>query len=132
MSVVAPEQSGIVPVRLDYPSGEISNGIAGVFVSTPHAPLPVALSTGQASHQLSADSDHDHFPECYKCLTDQRSQHQRSMMQKPTEQWLLFKYIDGQFTPLSKPFKTREEAEDQRQKYPERERKGIGLGVIRS
>jgi hypothetical protein len=24
-----------------------------------------------------------------------------------TEQWLLFKYVDGQFTPLSKPFKTK-------------------------
>lgn len=53
-------------------------------------------------------------------------------MSKKTEQWLLFKYIDGQFTPLSKPFKTRKEAEDQRQKYSERKRKGIGVGVIRS
>ena len=53
-------------------------------------------------------------------------------MSKKTEQWLLFKYIDGQFTPLSKPLKTREEAEEQRDKYPERERKGIGVGVIRS
>jgi hypothetical protein len=53
-------------------------------------------------------------------------------MSKSTEQWLLFKYIDGEFTPLSKPLKTRKEAEQQRQKYPERERKGIGVGVIRS
>jgi hypothetical protein len=52
-------------------------------------------------------------------------------MTKRTEQWLLFKYIDGQFTPLSKPLKTRAEAEKQRQKYPETERKGIAVGVIR-
>jgi hypothetical protein len=53
-------------------------------------------------------------------------------MTKKTEQWLLFKYIDGEFTPLSKPFKTRKDAEEQRQKYPERERRGIAVGVIRS
>jgi len=29
-------------------------------------------------------------------------------MPKTTEQWLLFKYIDGEFTPLSKPFKSKE------------------------
>ena len=52
-------------------------------------------------------------------------------MPKINERWLLFKYIDGQFTPLSKPFKTKEQAEKARLKYPERERKSIGLGVIR-
>jgi hypothetical protein len=52
-------------------------------------------------------------------------------MTKITEQWLLFKYINGEFTPLSKPFKTREQAAKARMKYPERERKAIGLGVIR-
>jgi hypothetical protein len=30
---------------------------------------------------------------------------------KIIEQWLLFKYIEGQFTPLSKPFKTKAEVE---------------------
>jgi hypothetical protein len=50
---------------------------------------------------------------------------------KTTEQWLLFKYVGTQFTPLSKPFKTSEQAEKARLKYPERERKAIGLGVIR-
>jgi hypothetical protein len=44
---------------------------------------------------------------------------------------LLFKYVGLEFTPLSKPFKTREQAERAREKYPERLRKGIGLGVIR-
>ena len=56
----------------------------------------------------------------------------KSKMPKITESWLLFKYIDGQFTPLSKPFKTREEAEMERSKYPHRERGTIGVGVIRT
>jgi hypothetical protein len=50
---------------------------------------------------------------------------------KTTEKWLLFEYIAGEFTPLSKAFKTRAEAEKAREKYPERQRKAIGLGVIR-
>jgi hypothetical protein len=41
------------------------------------------------------------------------------------------KIIGLEFTPLSKPFKTREQAEKAREKYPERLRKKIGLGVIR-
>jgi len=53
-------------------------------------------------------------------------------MAKTVEQWLLFKYVDGQLTPLSKPFKTRAAAEKARSKYPERQRKTIGLGVIRT
>jgi hypothetical protein len=52
-------------------------------------------------------------------------------MPKIVEQWLLFKYIDGRFTPLSKPLKTRKQAEKARARYPERERKTIGIGVIR-
>lgn len=52
-------------------------------------------------------------------------------MPKIIEQWLLFKYVGGEFTPLSKPFKTKEQAEEARLKYPERQRKAIGLGVIR-
>jgi hypothetical protein len=52
-------------------------------------------------------------------------------MPKIIEQWLLFRYIDGEFTPLSKPFKTRQQAEKARAKFPDRERKTIGLGVIR-
>ena len=50
---------------------------------------------------------------------------------KIVEQWLLFKYVDGQFTPLSKPFKTKQRAEKERLKYSEKERKTIGLGVVR-
>jgi hypothetical protein len=52
-------------------------------------------------------------------------------MAKPTERWLLYKHVAGEFTPLSKPFKTKVAAEKARLKYPERERRIIGLGVIR-
>ncbi len=52
-------------------------------------------------------------------------------MPKLTQQWLLFKYVGGEFTPLSKPFKTKVRAEQARLKYPEKERKAIGIGVIR-
>ena len=54
-----------------------------------------------------------------------------SEMSKIVERWLLFEYVGLEFTPLSKPFKTREQAEKAREKYPERLRKTIGLGVIR-
>ena len=50
---------------------------------------------------------------------------------KIIEQWLLYKFIDGQFTPLSKPFKTKDQAEKARLKLPERERRGVAVGVIR-
>jgi len=53
-------------------------------------------------------------------------------MPKITERWLLFKYVGREFTPLSKPLKTKEHAEKARLKYPERERKTIGIGVIRT
>jgi len=52
-------------------------------------------------------------------------------MPRIVERWLLFKYIGGEFTPLSKPLKKKEQAEKARLKYPERERKTIGIGVIR-
>jgi hypothetical protein len=47
-------------------------------------------------------------------------------MPKIIEQWLLFKYIEGEFTPLSKPFKTNEQAEKARLKLPEREQRSVG------
>ena len=56
----------------------------------------------------------------------------KSQMPKIILKWLLFKYVDGEFTPLSKPFKTREEAEMERSKYPHQERGTIGVGVIRT
>jgi hypothetical protein len=52
-------------------------------------------------------------------------------MAKIIEQWLLFKYVDGEFTPLSKPFKTKGLAEKARRKYSDRERRTVGVGVIR-
>lgn len=52
-------------------------------------------------------------------------------MPRSIERWLLFKYINGEFTPLSKPLKKKEQAEKERLKYSERERKAIGIGVIR-
>jgi hypothetical protein len=53
-------------------------------------------------------------------------------MPKTTEQWLLYTYVAGEFTLLSKPFKTKQLAEKARSKYPERQRKTIVLGVIRT
>jgi hypothetical protein len=50
---------------------------------------------------------------------------------KIIEQWLLYKYVDGQFTPLSKPFKSKAAAEKARLKLPERERREVAVGVIR-
>ncbi len=52
-------------------------------------------------------------------------------MPKIIEQWLLFKYVDGQLTPQSQPFKTKEQAEWARLKLPERERREVAVGVIR-
>ena len=53
-------------------------------------------------------------------------------MAKTTDQWLLFEYVGLEFTPLSKPFETKEQAEKAREKYPERLRKRIGVGVVQS
>jgi hypothetical protein len=47
------------------------------------------------------------------------------------EQWLLFKYVNGEFTAQSKPFKTKAAAEKARLKLPERERREAAVGVIR-
>ena len=52
-------------------------------------------------------------------------------MPKTKEQWLLYTFVDLQFTPLSRPFKTREQAEQARSKYSEKERRSIGVGVIK-
>ena len=53
-------------------------------------------------------------------------------MPRIVERGLPFKYIGGELTPLSKPLKKKEQAEKARLKYPERERKTIGIGVIRT
>jgi hypothetical protein len=50
---------------------------------------------------------------------------------KIIQRWLLYKYVDGQITPQSKPFKTKAAAEKARLKLPERERRGVAVGTIR-
>jgi hypothetical protein len=55
----------------------------------------------------------------------------KTEMPKIIARWLLFKYLNGEFAPLSKPFKTKAAAEKARLKYPERERGAIGVGLIR-
>jgi hypothetical protein len=50
---------------------------------------------------------------------------------KIIEQWLLYKYVGLEFTPLSKPFKTKAAAEKARLKLPERERRSVAVGVVR-
>jgi hypothetical protein len=67
----------------------------------------------------AAEVQSPHSRPCYKFLM------------KIIEQWLLFKYVGGEFTPLSKPFKTKAAAEKARLKLPERERRQVAVGVIR-
>jgi hypothetical protein len=52
-------------------------------------------------------------------------------MPKIIERWLLFKYVGREFTLLSRPFKTKEQAEEARLKYPKQEQKRIVVGVVR-
>jgi hypothetical protein len=52
-------------------------------------------------------------------------------MPKPIDKWFLFQYVDGKLEPLSRPFKSKELADKARSKYPERERKKIGVGFVR-
>jgi len=51
---------------------------------------------------------------------------------KRTGQWVLFKYVGRELTPLSKPFKTREAAERARAKLPRKEQRSVGVGLIRA
>ena len=51
----------------------------------------------------------------------------KSEMSKIVDRWLLFEYLGPEFTPLSKPYKTREQAKKAREKYPERLHKRIGF-----
>jgi len=50
---------------------------------------------------------------------------------KTSERWFLFEYQGRELVILSKGFKTKELAEKSRQKYPDRERRKIGIGVVR-
>jgi hypothetical protein len=49
-------------------------------------------------------------------------------MAKITEEWLIYTFINGKFTPLSKPLKSRKDAEKERLRYSEYERKAIAVG----
>ncbi len=50
---------------------------------------------------------------------------------KTSVRWFLFEYQGRELVILSKPFKRKALAEKARQKYPDRIRKKIGIGVVR-
>jgi len=50
---------------------------------------------------------------------------------KAAKRWFLFEYKNRELVILSKPFKTKKEAEKARLKYPERRAKKVGIGVVR-
>jgi hypothetical protein len=50
---------------------------------------------------------------------------------KTIERWLLFQYVEGELIPLSKPFRSKDQAERARLKYSERERRSVGVGLVR-
>jgi hypothetical protein len=52
-------------------------------------------------------------------------------MPRTTDRWLLYTCVEGQITPLSRPFKTKADAEKARLEYPEKEQKTIGIGLLR-
>jgi hypothetical protein len=51
-------------------------------------------------------------------------------MPKTANRWILYTCAKGQVTPLSRQFKTKAQAEKARQKYPDKERRAIGIGVV--
>jgi hypothetical protein len=52
-------------------------------------------------------------------------------MAKTENRWVLYTCVEGQMTPLSRPFKTKAEAERARKKYPEKERGAMAVGFVR-
>ena len=50
---------------------------------------------------------------------------------KTSVRWLLYEYKGIELVILSKPFKTKKLAEKARLKYPDRERRKVGIGVLR-
>jgi hypothetical protein len=50
---------------------------------------------------------------------------------KTSVRWFLFEYQGLELVILSKGFKTKKLAEKARLKYPERDRRKIGIGVVR-
>jgi len=51
---------------------------------------------------------------------------------KTAVRWVLFEYKGLELVVLSKVFKTKKLAEKARLKYPDRERRKIGIGVVRA
>jgi hypothetical protein len=49
-----------------------------------------------------------------------------------TVRWVLFEYQKRELVVLSKPFKTKALAEKARLKYPDSERKKIGIGAVKA
>jgi hypothetical protein len=49
-----------------------------------------------------------------------------------THQWLLFKYVSGVLTPLSKPFKSKQAAARARAKLSPKDQPSTAIGIIRS
>ena len=88
-----------------------------------HRPIETTRITGQVRSSTpsvrQSELETDGPSPCYKFLM------------KIIEQWLLYKYVGLEFTPLSKAFKTKEAAEKARLKLPERERRTVAVGVIR-
>ena len=52
-------------------------------------------------------------------------------MPKATNRWILYTCLEGEVTPLSRPFTRKVDAEKAREKYPEKDRKAIVLGLLR-
>jgi hypothetical protein len=50
-------------------------------------------------------------------------------MAKLRYEWFLFHYKDGVPDVVSKPFKTKADAEKARDKYPVKKRGGVGVGI---
>jgi hypothetical protein len=51
---------------------------------------------------------------------------------KSSVRWLFFEYDGLELVILSKPFKTKKLTEKARQKYPDRIRRKIGIGLIKT
>jgi hypothetical protein len=48
----------------------------------------------------------------------------------PFQRWFLYEYKNGELVILSKPFRAKRLAEREREKYPAREQKRIGIGRL--
>jgi hypothetical protein len=79
---------------------------------------------------------------CFQAVADISKDHQAGRVKgfstinrrlmKSSVRWLLFEYNGLELVILSKPFKTKKLAENDRLKYPDRERQKIGIGILRA